>query len=210
MTISLATGSNSAPIDFLIKNDQLVAPDLVIDTNSKVIFNSSVAELLVNPLLPPNDQDMMKLGRPFFSAAYLLVDYDASTFTIWKANQTNDVNLMPVLKEQASQSCSPNSTIPIIPPKQSPSRPRGKIIGAVVGGLIGLVILLLAVWWIVRSRKRTAKEIVSDPAFRNTLEPGLKESKEFYSELSNQSSSPRVYEAPTESQRAPYELEGSS
>src|ERR1700759_429376 len=171
MTISLASGSNSAPIDFRIRNDQLVVPNQVISANSQVIFNSSVDELLVNPLLPPNDVDMMKLGRPFFSAAYLLVDYESSTFTIWRANQTNDVNLIPVLMEKTSQSCSPNSTISIMsppaPPPRSTSRNKGKIIGAAIAGLVGLAVLLLAGWCVMRSRNQRAKGIVAASAIKN-------------------------------------------
>jgi hypothetical protein len=208
MTISLASGSNSAPIDFRIRNDQLVTPDLVIDTNNQVVSNNSVAELLVNPLLPPNQQDMMKLGRPFFSAAYLLVDYESFTFTIWKANQTSDVNLIPVVREQSNQPCSSNfMTTPLATPASSPhTLPLRTILGAITGSLTGLAAMLLLIWWVLRSRKQNSREVISNAAFMYALQQ--KAGEEFCSELPDRSSRCRIYEAPTDSQRAPYELEG--
>jgi hypothetical protein len=220
MTISLASGSNAPPIDFRIPNTQLVNPDLVIDSDSQVVFNNSVAELLVNPLVSGNANDIMKLGRPFFSSAYLLVDYDSLTFTIWKANQTKDVNIIPMINKEIGSKCSAaaatgisssNSTLSVH--KSGPS--KGIIAMSVIVSLLGLLAIVGVVWFLMKRfvlGKKTRRDVEAEMMRDSLGSESIQAKKEdiFYAELPNGLASPRIVEAPTESQRSPYELEGSS
>ena len=49
---------------------------------------------MLDPTGGANQQDPLILGRPFFSAAYLNVDYDAGTFSLWRANPTEEMDLV--------------------------------------------------------------------------------------------------------------------
>lgn len=55
------------------------------DNNGDMDVNSTVSELMINPLQAGNAQDIPKLGMTFFQAAYLHVNYDTSQFTLWQA-----------------------------------------------------------------------------------------------------------------------------
>jgi hypothetical protein len=101
--------SFSSGLEVTVPNDQFMVPFVTIERNGSRIFNESQREFLMNGLLdqPPT------LGRYFLTAAYLMVDHDASTFTLWQANPTAASQLVPVLSGQASsdaETCNLNST----------------------------------------------------------------------------------------------------
>lgn len=50
----------------------------------------------MTPTYDINVNDVPWIGRPFFSAAYLMVDLDAGTWTLWQANATTDSRLVSV------------------------------------------------------------------------------------------------------------------
>ena len=77
------------------------------DDNGNTVYNSSIRELLINPLDSTNDNDMPLLGMTFLQAAYLHVNYDENNFILWQANPTSDEKLVGV---GASSIGCPNST----------------------------------------------------------------------------------------------------
>lgn len=46
------------------------------------------------------------LGRYFFTSAYLMVNHDANSFTLWQANPSNKSSLVRVFDEETADTCS--------------------------------------------------------------------------------------------------------
>ncbi|KAM3153409.1 hypothetical protein ABEW05_006162 [Botrytis cinerea] len=91
-TITLDSG-----ISVRIPNDQLVVPNLTIDhTSGAMVANVSEPELVLNAIQSINANDLPQLGRQFLAAAYLMLNQDANTFTLWQANPTQKEDLVAV------------------------------------------------------------------------------------------------------------------
>lgn len=134
-------------------NDQYIVPFVTIDRNSSRIFNESQREVLIGRL---GDQPAT-LGRYFLTAAYLMVDQDAGTFTLWQANASEDTDLAYVTRQQSAARCQDDS-----PPDQSSTGETGKQSGlsggAIAGVVIGVLALLAAIILsLLFLRKRTRK-----------------------------------------------------
>ena len=109
MTIYLDSG-----LEIRIPNSQFMTPHVDVNRSGKRIINKSKRELLVNALgnQPPT------LGRYFLTAAYLMVNHDANSFTLWQANPTSSSNLVPVYDETAAEECE-GSVTGIVQPSAS-------------------------------------------------------------------------------------------
>lgn len=77
-----------------IPNDVLVVPDQYIDSSGAIQENSSAATLLISPNDGPNVNDVPLIGMAFFSGAYLTVDLDNGTWSVWPAKATIDTSLV--------------------------------------------------------------------------------------------------------------------
>ncbi|EXJ81473.1 hypothetical protein A1O3_07765 [Capronia epimyces CBS 606.96] len=110
------------------------------------IFNESQREVLISSL---GDQPAT-LGRYFLTAAYLMVDQDAGTFTLWQANPSNNTDLVAITNEQSMARCPganpsrpANSSTPIeTAPSNSTSRSEPISTGAIAGIVIGVIAIL--------------------------------------------------------------------
>lgn len=73
-----------------VPNSEYIRPDVTINKNTGVLeVNSTDPDVVAMiSLQGSNSNDVIKIGRNFFSAAYLMVNYDSSEFTIWPANRT--------------------------------------------------------------------------------------------------------------------------
>ncbi|KAL9090991.1 MAG: hypothetical protein Q9159_001617 [Coniocarpon cinnabarinum] len=136
MTVQLSGGLNPT-----ISNSQLVLPDRSIDndTGEVTVGNWSQSEVLINSFTEQNAYDQSILGRAFLSAAYLMVNQDAGTWTLWKANPTDEEDLVPV--------CNSTSTPAPAPPKPSSKLhkiSRGAIAGAVMGSMVMAAFVIVA------------------------------------------------------------------
>ncbi|OQN99442.1 hypothetical protein B0A48_14419 [Cryoendolithus antarcticus] len=76
-----------------IPNKLLVTPDRYIDDAGVLQSNTSVADVRIQTSQDATNGDTSMLARQFFSVAYLFVDYDTNTFSLWQANATDDVDL---------------------------------------------------------------------------------------------------------------------
>ncbi|CAJ2503101.1 Uu.00g104950.m01.CDS01 [Anthostomella pinea] len=92
MTISFTSG-----LEIRVPNSQYLVPYVDIDRNGSRIFNNTERELLINGLV---DQPAT-LGRYFLTAAYLMVDLDANSFTLWQANPASGSTLVSVTGAEA-------------------------------------------------------------------------------------------------------------
>lgn len=122
-----------------------------------------------------NSEDIIRIGRNFFSAAYISVNYDVDEFTIWAANATEEQDLVAVdsTGAEVNSSCvTDNSMATVTAGGASPSNTGGTnaakdsgsssatsgssvpgIVGGIVGGLAGLAALSVLAWWLMRRRK---------------------------------------------------------
>lgn len=165
MSISLGPGPSIS-----IANSQVVQPDATILSNGSINYNSTLNEVNIIPLKLKNANDMVQLGRQFLSGAYLLVNEDAGTFTLWQAVDSSDENLVAVGEtgQIFSSTCASTTSntpavkppgvtesAPSISPSSPASRPpKSTIVGPVVGGIAGVVMLVgLGVFIWLRSRR---------------------------------------------------------
>jgi hypothetical protein len=123
------------------------------------------------------------LGRYFLTAAYLMVNHDAGTFTIWRANPSRTSKLVKVVDESTAKGCGDDGAL--VQPSSSPAAdgngkgedpdseessgskktPVGAIAGGVVGGVVGLALLGFAFWfWRRRQQKQKYAPAAEMPA----------------------------------------------
>ncbi|KAL2280627.1 hypothetical protein FJTKL_12344 [Diaporthe vaccinii] len=84
ITISLSSG-----LSVTVQNDQFLTPFVQIGYDGARFLNESIKELLINPTDQPPT-----LGRYFLTAAYLMVNHDSNTFTMWQGNPSSSSNLV--------------------------------------------------------------------------------------------------------------------
>jgi hypothetical protein len=183
----------SSSISFRISNSQLVLPARFIDRDGKIEENTDASDLLLNSLEGASSNDMVNLGRYFFTGAHLFVDQDAETFTLWEAKATTDIDLVSVVhdddcgtssaavgsasnpKTSADGSGSGNQT------ETSSSSDNGVnaagIAGGVVGGFVALAIGAVVLFLIRRRRNGTSSPPREENmTFLSRLKPHEKES----------------------------------
>lgn len=165
MTVSLSTG-----LDIRIPNNQYLVPYVDIDRNGSRTIDTSRRELLINGV---SDQPAT-LGRYFLTAAYLMIDLDSDTFTLWQANPTRDSKLVSIAVNRATESQCVNDTsvppsngaasdLPQVP-QQASVLSGGSIAGIVVGVLAALAFLGLGVFFYLRRARNGAQFTHSDEA----------------------------------------------
>lgn len=158
MTISLSSG-----LSIRVPNDQFLVPYVYVDYDGGRKENSSIKDFLWNGV---NDQPAT-LGRYFLTAAYLMVNHDSNSFTIWQANATTSSNLVPVMNEQTAEACGNMTGVvqPSVTPtatatgasksKASSGSTRvGAIAGGVVGGVAFLAIAGIGAWFLISRKKK--------------------------------------------------------
>lgn len=156
LTIRLSSG-----LSIRVPNNQFLVPYVEIARNGTRVTNDTRIDFLLNGI---GKNKTATLGRYFLTAAYLMVNHDANTFTLWQANpSTGSSSLVPIIEESTHQSCAGSSdgggvttTTPssTATPDQPSSISIGAIVGGVVGGVVGLAGLAVAVFLIVRRRRK--------------------------------------------------------
>jgi len=115
-----------------------------VDINNQSSYQSS----LYFPLKQATSDTQYTLGRTFLQEAYVIADYDSSTFTVapctWQSNMTAQIHA--VLPPGADQSKSSSSS----------SFPAGAIAGVVVGVVVLVALIGLAIF-LVRRRRSNAR-----------------------------------------------------
>ena len=148
-----------------VPNTVFVQPLITINDTGSIITNTSYEQVRIIAA-PGSEGDTFILGRPFFSAAYLSVDYDANTFSLWQAKATMDSDLQVFggncTDAPANASTNQNSA------ERSKSgsakaMSSGAIAGITVGGAVfmaatGAIIVLL----VLRRKKRARRAKPSD------------------------------------------------
>ncbi|KAF2868257.1 aspartic peptidase domain-containing protein [Massariosphaeria phaeospora] len=160
-------------ISIRIPNTELVVPDRSIaPSDGQIVTNDTVRNLVLNPIQAGNVNDLPVIGRLFFSSAYLSVNHDTETFSLWQAdtkaelgniagldekNQINDVfcaaeshGTSEVPGPRATSTPTPTST----PRSSAAPLSGGRIAGIVVGIVIGLLIVATLIFLVLRRNRR--------------------------------------------------------
>ena len=186
MTFFLDSG-----LEVRIPNDQFMTPFVDIDRQGKRVVNEGKREFLMHALA---DQPAT-LGRYFLTAAYLMVNHDSNSFTLWQANPTTSEDLVPVYDEEAAQKCKGDVSGPVQPsvspiatttntPGNDAKNDEGQdnedsneesISPAIIGGAAGgggavLVIIGVAVFFLIR-RRRQRRDAAAEIAARAETHP---------------------------------------
>jgi hypothetical protein len=100
---------------FTLSNDILILPREYVASDGAFETDSSSPGIAFTPTSNDNVNDVSIIGRPFFSAAYIMVDLDAETWTIWQANATTETRLVSV-----GGDCAEKPKVNTAPPKVTP------------------------------------------------------------------------------------------
>lgn len=143
-----------------------------IDKEGSIKSNSSQTIIRINGLQSTTAQAIPKLGRYFFTSAYLHSNEDAGKFTIWKANPTSDEDIVAVDEKNAIVTtipCQPTAIPSATTPPAAPTDTKSGIsTGAIAGIAVGAVAAVAAVavisWLLWRKKKKAAaaKEVPPD------------------------------------------------
>ncbi|ORY17615.1 hypothetical protein BCR34DRAFT_631499 [Clohesyomyces aquaticus] len=124
-----------------IQNNQLALPELKIGEDGKMKANASVRSMMLSSQTWLEERPCV--GRAFFTGAYMHVDNERESFTIWEANATTDKNLVSVTDAGVQAAC-PASTSRVQVPLSTSDGNSSSGIGSNAGAIAGLVILVLA------------------------------------------------------------------
>jgi hypothetical protein len=178
LTVVLDSG-----LSIRIPNSQLAIPDRTIANDGHQTSNMSVRDLMLYSLQDVNKDDVPRLGRVFFSSAYLWVNNNDRTFTIWEANPTEDSDLVSVVDSDLSTTCGTSRVIPptltntttatatatnaISSDTQTAAKnkalSKGALGGIIAGGTVVLGIIVAVVWYfcLYKRFRRNTGELLS-------------------------------------------------
>lgn len=100
---------------FTLSNDILILPQEYVAPDGAFETDSTAPGIMMTPTWDANVNDAIIVGRPFFSAAYIMVDLDAETWTLWQANATTDTRLVSI-----GGNCTEKPKVNTAPPKVTP------------------------------------------------------------------------------------------
>ena len=207
MVISFSSG-----LQVTVPNDQFMVPFVAIDRNGSRIFNESQREFLFNPTV--EGVQPHTLGRYFLTSAYLMVNHDAGTFTLWQANPSTTSKLIPVLGNKAKrEACNGTATAGSSLPSATDSSgttpgltraPKknlstGTVAAIAVVSIVAVGLVALWILYVLRRRKRREQAQAHQPAMVGAENALLKNS--------NWQGHTTVHEVHSESR--PFEVQGS-
>lgn len=194
-------------------NDQYVVPFVEIAGNGSRIFNESRREVLISTIA---DQPAT-LGRYFLTAAYLMINQDANTFTLWQANSDSSTELVPVMSESVLSSCdnatasNQSSTTPEAGTslKETSNKLSGAAIGGtVVGVLVGIAAFAILIYFFIYKPKHQRNEPPMSNSYSNS-DPGVALSPMLPEAVAAGRGNYRYHTAPYKAEGS-YEVDGSN
>jgi hypothetical protein len=172
---------------FTLSNDILILPREYVASDGAFQTDSSSPGIAFTPTSNDNVNDVSIIGRPFFSAAYIMVDLDAETWTIWQANATTETRLVSVggdcaekpkvntappeitppdvgVTNETSIDNTASSATPASVDRASTSLEAGAIAGIALGAVFGSGLLAgaLIICWLRRKRQMRRRSVGSE------------------------------------------------
>lgn len=158
-----------------IPNHQLVQAYYTTGSDGNIVVNNTYKELVINPLQGEDYYLMPRFASTFLQAAYLHVNYDENTFTIWQAaNPTGQDSDYVAVGNTPTGTCTSNSggtdgnstnnnsgssgNNTASTSSKSPIS-GGVIAGIAIGAIGGIAAVALLVWWLVSRRKKQRQTI---------------------------------------------------
>ncbi|KAE8152930.1 aspartic peptidase domain-containing protein [Aspergillus avenaceus] len=142
----------------------LVVPNLTIDPSTGSLqANGSRPELVINAIQDINQGNLPQLGRQLLSSAYLMLNQDSNTFTLWNAALGKKENLVAInrdnklVEDYCTTKPMPTSSSAPSPPSSrghDDKLPVGAIVGIVIGCVLGVGAFATAVFLVVSWKKR--------------------------------------------------------
>ncbi|CZR35670.1 uncharacterized protein FPRO_00207 [Fusarium proliferatum ET1] len=117
-----------------VPNNQYMIPTVDIASNGSRTTDTSKRDILITDI----EDEPPILGRYFLTAAYLMVNHDAGTFTLWQANATRERSPVRVFDEEIGEKCE--NTTGVIQPSASESSRTDKGVGSNSGSPSGAII----------------------------------------------------------------------
>lgn len=168
LTVTLSSG-----LKVRIPNDQLVVSDRYIDDSGELRSNASAQTLVFDSLQDVNKDDLPRIGHRVLSAAYLVLNQDANSFTLWEVDAVSRQELVAIDSDGKSidSACGDTSTNQQVPSTSS-SNPlsSGKIAGIVVGVLASTLIVIIFVYFLMIFRRKQAAYNREDSRVQQDLE----------------------------------------
>lgn len=193
-----------------IPNDVLVVPDEYIDKSGTVRRNDSAAVLLLSPNDGPNVNDQLIIGMSFFSGAYLSVNHDNRTWSIWPAKATTVENIVAFGNGcgDVTKSNEGHNSNAAEEQDSKTSEATGMSMAAKIGIAVGaacaavLLAILLTVLIMRKRRKSAEQKVIRPPVITSDRSSW---SRDYYAK----SGSAWALQEMAGSQRTPNELKGS-
>lgn len=144
-----------------IPNHQLVQTYYTIDTSGTIVVNDTHKELMINPLQGEDSYLMPRFAMTLLQAAYLHVNYEDFTFTLWEAANPTGTNSQFVntgAKASSQPTGCANTTTPDDNSStvKSSSLSGGAIAGIVIGAIAVIAIIIIGFLLYRRRRRRQA------------------------------------------------------
>lgn len=165
----------SSGLSIRVPNSHFLTPFVQIGYDGARFYNEPIKEFLFNP----TDDQPSTLGRYFFTSAYLIVNHDANSFTMWQGNPSSSSTLVTVMNEQTAEACgnitgvvqqstaataATTATSAGLPSSGTTSRvSTGPIVGGVVGGA-ALLAAIGATAFVLLRRKRRRQAVHEMPS----------------------------------------------
>lgn len=183
LTISIQNG-----INIRVPNTQLVVPEPTVGANG-INANNSAQNIVINPIQGVNENDLPILGRLFLSSAYLMVNHDANSFTLWQAETDADSSSLQAVGEDGEptgEACdgppnNGNQTSPTPSASTTPSGSSGiRLSGGAIGGIVVGVLFGVAAFgfsgicvWRRKQRQPQSTAMASHPEQGKVEYPGV-------------------------------------
>lgn len=179
--------SFSSGLSLGVTNAQFISPDVTIDQTTGALTTDSTRPVIeMNALQDANAGDIITIGRSFFSAAYVMANYDTGLFTLWAATgqdqpQTELVAVDAAGNEIESFCVAGNGTATVTaggavanPTNNPTSRPAsngsgnrvGRIAGGVVGSVVGIAVLSAVGLFLAKRRAASQGQRLADTELR--------------------------------------------
>lgn len=140
-----------------IPNDALVVPDQYTDSSGEIRANSSAEMLFLGPNYGVNSNDPLLIGAPFFSGAYLTVNLDNRTWSIWPVKDTTESRIIAIGEDcERDNNTFSGTTDSMDQPENipSPGLSVAEIAGIVASAACaGLLLVGAVVYFIHKSRR---------------------------------------------------------